>query len=124
MVLAPLVLTATIFARQLKNHTMANGQPYDPARQICAYNKAPLGTKLLVCGKSRCVRVTVTDRMRRSDRIDLSESAAKVIGVNGRAKVTVIGPEPDRTVSLKPGDPPITLSGTWKIEKAPTSEKK
>lgn len=85
-----LILTATLYAPRLAGRKTASGTPYDPQKLTCAYNPVPLGTKLLVCGKSRCVRVTVTDRMRRNDRIDLSERAGKIIGVTGRDLVTVI----------------------------------
>lgn len=68
---------------------MADGHPYNPQASTAAYNPVKLGTKLLVCGKSRCVRVTVTDRMRRNDRIDLSERAGKDLDLRGKGKVTV-----------------------------------
>lgn len=87
--ISELILTATLYAPRLAGHRMSNGQPYNPQALTAAYNPVKLGTKLLVCGKSRCVRVTVTDRMRRNDLIDLSARAAKEIGMIGRAKVTI-----------------------------------
>jgi rare lipoprotein A (peptidoglycan hydrolase) len=96
-VLAEVVLTATVYARQLRGSVMANGGRYDPSKSTVASNSLPLNSKIIVCRKSRCAPATVTDRMssrygRRARRVDLSTALARRLGIKGQAKVVVRGP--------------------------------
>lgn len=71
---------ASFYGEELRGHTMANGEKFDPDKLTCASWRHPLGTKLEVRTKTSVVVVTVTDRgpNRRLKRvIDLSTTAFK-----------------------------------------------
>lgn len=97
-----LLLVATIYAHSYTGKIMSNGLPYDPGALTAANNTLPLGSVVRVCravnnskntirNVTVCVNVTITDRMneRFPNRIDLSEAAAKQIGVTGKSGVRV-----------------------------------
>ena len=68
---------------------MANGDVFDSTNMsVAAHPTLPLGTKLKVTDVStgRSIYVEVTDRMGRLRNrvIDLSKSAAKILGIRGR----------------------------------------
>ena len=95
---AELVLTATVYARQLKGGVMANGQRYDPSQFPVAMNGRPLNSKIIICRRNLCVPATVTDRMgsgakrasqRALRRVDLSPALARRLGIRRTGKVVV-----------------------------------
>jgi rare lipoprotein A len=79
---------ASYYGRLFAGKKMANGQPFDPKKTTCASRTYPLGTRLRVTypttGKS--VVVTVTDKgpWTHGRVLDLSERAAKKIGMINR----------------------------------------
>jgi rare lipoprotein A (peptidoglycan hydrolase) len=96
-VFAEVVLTATVYASQLRGGVMANGGRYDPSKSTVAMNGRPLNSEVTVCHGSRCAPATVTDRMssrygRKARRVDLSAALARRLGIKGKAQVVVRGP--------------------------------
>lgn len=89
--LTSLILTATLYHAKFTGRKTASGRPYNPSELVAASNKFRLGQKLLVCGKERCARVTVIDRMskRFPKRIDLSAEAGRIIGCSGKCRVII-----------------------------------
>jgi rare lipoprotein A len=78
---------ASWYGKREAGKEMANGHPFDPNKLTCASRTYPFGTRLRVTypttGKS--VIVVVTDRgpWIKGRILDLSEAAAKVIGLRG-----------------------------------------
>ena len=77
--------TASWYGKREAGKRMANGHPFNPERMTCASHTFPFGTRLRVTYPTtrRTVVVTVTDRgpWRRGRVIDLSERAARELGL-------------------------------------------
>ena len=86
---------ASYYGRRHHGRKTASGERFDRNKLTAASPNLPLGSKVTVTNKEtgKSVRVTVTDRMRarRGRIIDLSERAARQIGVaqDGTAPVRV-----------------------------------
>jgi rare lipoprotein A len=68
----------------------ASGQRFNQNAMTCAHRSLPFGTKLRVSAHGRSVVVTVNDRgpFIRGRVLDLSKGAARVLGMDGVARVT------------------------------------
>lgn len=83
MVVAEIILLATLYSHNLTGRPMANGQPYHPDRPAVALNLLPLGSPVLICNSTKCIRATVTDRIAprfAKRRVDLSDEVARRLG--------------------------------------------
>lgn len=88
--------TASFYGRE-SGPTMANGQPFNPSAMTAAMWGPRFGTRVRVTDQrtGRSVVVTITDRGPRLDLhrlIDLSEGAARRLGMGGLAKVCLSTP--------------------------------
>ena len=74
-----------------EGHTTANGERFDPKGLTAAHRTLPFGTKVRVTHKGRSVIVRINDRgpFVPGRIIDLSEAAARQLGITGVAKVTL-----------------------------------
>ena len=68
----------------------ASGQRFNPSAMTAAHRTLPFGTKVRVTHGSQSVVVTINDRgpFFRGRVIDLSNGAARAIGLNGIGKIT------------------------------------
>ena len=80
---------ASHYGLEAGNRT-ASGQRMNPSAMTTAHRSLPFGTKLRVSHGSRSVIVTVNDRgpFVRGRVLDLSNGAARAIGLNGLGRVT------------------------------------
>lgn len=64
----------------------ASGEPFHPNGLTAAHRTLAFGTRLRVCLRERCVVVRVNDRgpFMAGRSLDLSEGAARVVGLVGR----------------------------------------
>ena len=76
-----------------KSHKTASGELFSPYKNTAAHRTLPFGTKVKVTNirTDKSVIVTINDRgpYKRGRIIDLSKSAAKLIGMAGIDKVTL-----------------------------------
>ena len=80
-----LAMTASYYGYALAGLPTASGEPFNPEEHTAAHKSLPLGTELLVERGGESVRITVNDRgpyVAGRD-LDLSESAAREIGLTG-----------------------------------------
>ena len=83
------------YGRELAGNRTASGEAFDPDDFTCAHRTLPFGTKLRVTnlanGQSVVVRVNDRGPWGRGRVIDISQAAAKEIGMHrsGTAKVSV-----------------------------------
>ncbi|MBC8112486.1 MAG: septal ring lytic transglycosylase RlpA family protein [Verrucomicrobia bacterium] len=86
---------ATFYAKSLNGNRTANGEKLDNKKLTAAHRKLPFGTKVKVTNLSnkKMVIVRITDRgpFKNGYIIDLTQSAAKAIGMieQGIAKVKI-----------------------------------
>lgn len=88
--------------------TTASGEPFDPQGLTAAHRSLPFGTRLLVRHEGRGVVVTVNDRGPAEwtgHDLDLSEGAARAIGLTDKGAGTV---EVEQVESAKSGELPKT----------------
>jgi len=80
-------ITVSWYGRQHAGKRMANGQKFDPKKLTAAHRKLPFGTRVrLFCLKTgKSVVVTITDRgpFKKKRAMDVSERAAKDLGIRG-----------------------------------------
>jgi rare lipoprotein A len=80
-------ITVSWYGRQHAGKRMANGQKFDPRKLTAAHRKLPFGTRVrLFCLKTgKSVVVTITDRgpFKKKRTMDVSEQAAKDLGIRG-----------------------------------------
>ncbi|MEJ8758342.1 septal ring lytic transglycosylase RlpA family protein [Pontibacter sp. H259] len=76
---------ASYYSRKLQGRKMANGEPYRRSKLTAAHKTLPFGTKVKVTNTAtnQSVKVKITDRgpFVRGRIVDLSESAAKKVGL-------------------------------------------
>lgn len=72
-------------------HRTASGETFRPMGMTAAHRSLAFGTRLRVCRGGRCVVVRITDRgpFVAGRSLDLSEGAARVIGLPGVGRVEV-----------------------------------
>jgi rare lipoprotein A len=78
---------ASWYGKELQGRRTANGEAFDPSELTAAHPSLPFQTRLLVTNPAngRSVTVRVNDRGPGHGRlIDLSEAAARQIGIRGR----------------------------------------
>lgn len=86
---------ASYYGRELAGNRTASGEPFDPDEFTCAHRTLPFGSKLrvtnLATGKSVIVRVNDRGPWGRGRVIDISQAAAKEIGMHrtGTARVSI-----------------------------------
>ncbi|MBC5775703.1 septal ring lytic transglycosylase RlpA family protein [Pontibacter sp. KCTC 32443] len=86
---------ASYYSRKLQGRKMANGEPYRRHKLTAAHKTLPMGTKVKITNTAtnKSVKVKITDRgpFVRGRIVDLSESAAKRVGLiqAGVAPVTM-----------------------------------
>lgn len=86
---------ASWYGRQHAGKKMANGERFDPQKLTAAHRSLPFGTRVKVTflKTGRSVWVTITDRgpFKKQRIIDLSEAAARAIGLRpaGVGKVEI-----------------------------------
>lgn len=91
----PVTGLASWYGKQHHGKKMTNGQRFNRHAFTAAHRKYKFGTLLRVCfvKTDKCTQVEVTDRgpVKRSRKIDLSEAAAKAIGLKpyGVGRVTI-----------------------------------
>lgn len=80
-------ITISWYGRECAKKRMANGQKFDPKKLTAAHRKLPFGTRvLLFCFKTgKSVVVTITDRgpYMKKRSMDVSEQAARELGIHG-----------------------------------------
>lgn len=89
---------ASWYGKQHAGKKMANGERFDPRKLTAAHRSLPFGTKVKVTflKTKQSVLVTITDRgpFKHKRLIDLSEAAAKLIGLRphgvGRVEIEEI----------------------------------
>ena len=92
---------ATYYAKRYKGRRTSSGARYAPEKMTAAHATLPFGTRVKVLNPAngREVEVVINDRCkkRKKPHIDLSRSAAKILGIMGQglAKVTIIPLEDD-----------------------------
>lgn len=69
-----------------KGHTTASGEKFDPKGLTVAHKSLPFGTKLDLCYNDKKITVRVNDRgpFVKNRILDLSEGAAKALGIKER----------------------------------------
>ena len=76
---------ASYYGRKFQGRKMANGEPYRRGKLTAAHKKLPFGTKVKVTNiaTNKSVKVKITDRgpFVRGRIIDLSEAAARRVGM-------------------------------------------
>jgi rare lipoprotein A len=81
---------ASWYGNELAGSPTASGEPFNPSGMTAASKTLPLGTRLTVC-RDGCVQVRVNDRgpYVAGRELDLSEGAAKSIGLDGVGTVEI-----------------------------------
>jgi rare lipoprotein A len=86
---------ASFYGRELAGHPTANGERFDPTQMTCAHRTFPFDTRLRVTnlanGKTVIVRVNDRGPFTKKRLIDLSEAAARELGMltSGTARVRI-----------------------------------
>ena len=102
---------ATYYGEELRNSPTTSGEPFNPDGFTAAHKTLPLGTRLQVC-KDSCTMVRINDRGPYSDAdLDLSESAAKSIGLDDEGKAPVTIAETSEAITKLPDTGGIKLKG-------------
>jgi len=95
---------ASWYGGKFNGRTTANGETYDMYGLTCAHRSLPLGSWVRVTNlnnkKSAFLRVNDRGPMAENLMVDLSLGAARMLGVNGLAKV--------RLEAIAPSDPQVT----------------
>jgi rare lipoprotein A len=102
---------ATWYGEELGGNRTASGDRFDPAGFTAAHRTLPLGSYVEVTSLAtgRTILVLINDRgpAGRDLLIDLSQAAAKALGINGRAAVRIrrVTPSPGDLTALRSGQP-------------------
>jgi rare lipoprotein A len=79
---------ASVYAKSLTGHRMANGQRYDPRKLIAAHRTLPFGTQIRLTNpkSNKSVVLCVVDRgpYRRFRTLDITPAAADELGFSRR----------------------------------------
>ena len=86
-------VAATWYGEELRGHSTASGEPFDPDGLTAAHRSLPFGTCLVVGNSKtgRTIAVTVNDRgpFDAGLTLDLSRGAARAIGMHSTQDVTM-----------------------------------
>jgi rare lipoprotein A len=102
---------ASWYGADFHGRRTSNGEVYDKEKLTCAHRGYPFGTYLLVRnldnGSSVVVRVNDRGPFAKNRIIDLSEAAARVIGMipTGTARVSLTAIPPEEALAWKGGSP-------------------
>ncbi|WP_188557871.1 septal ring lytic transglycosylase RlpA family protein [Hymenobacter glacieicola] len=105
---------ASWYGREHQGHRTSNGERFDRNKYTCAHKTLPFGTKLRVSnpttGKSVVVRVTDRGPFRHQRILDLSEVAARPLGIVTHGAVSVVAEVVAPETPLGPTDAPADLA--------------
>lgn len=100
----------------------ANGETFDPGELTCAHRTLPFGTpievKNLETGKRAILRVNDRGPFIRGRMLDVSERAAKVLGMHGRGTARVRIRSVDTKGKPAPLDPATLLGDAYTVQVA------
>lgn len=99
---------ASWYGREHQGHRTSNGERFDRTKYTCAHKTLPFGTRLRVTNpvtkKSVVVRVTDRGPFRHQRILDLSEIAARPLGIVDQGAVSVVA-------EVVPNDTPLGPTG-------------
>lgn len=105
---------ASWYGREHQGHRTSNGERFDRNKYTCAHKTLPFGTKLRVSnpenGESVVVRVTDRGPFRHQRILDLSEVAARPLGIVTHGAVSVVAEVVDPETPLGPTAAPADLA--------------
>lgn len=105
---------ASWYGREHQGHRTSNGERFDRNKYTCAHKTLPFGTKLRVTNpenqKSVVVRVSDRGPFRHQRILDLSEIAARPLGIVQRGAVSVVAEVVPSDTPLGPTDAPEDLA--------------
>lgn len=85
------IVIASWYGPGFSGRTTASGERFNPSGLTAAHRTLPFGTRLNVCLKDKCVQVRINDRgpFVKGRGLDLSQGAARAIGLTGVGKVRI-----------------------------------
>ncbi|MBD2713722.1 septal ring lytic transglycosylase RlpA family protein [Microvirga sp. STR05] len=105
---------ASWYGREHQGHRTSNGERFDRNKYTCAHKTLPFGTRLRVTNpetqKSVVVRVSDRGPFRHQRILDLSEIAARPLGIVQRGAVSVVAEVVPSDTPLGPADAPEDLA--------------
>lgn len=105
---------ASWYGKEHQGHRTSNGERFDRHKYTCAHKTLPFGTKLRVTnpetGKAVVVRVTDRGPFRHQRILDLSEVAARPLGIVTHGAVSVVAEVVPADTELGPTDAPQDLA--------------
>ncbi|WP_055562427.1 septal ring lytic transglycosylase RlpA family protein [Hymenobacter sp. AT01-02] len=105
---------ASWYGKEHQGHRTSNGERFDRHQYTCAHKTLPFGTKLRVTnpesGKAVVVRVTDRGPFRHQRILDLSEIAARPLGIVTHGAVSVVAEVVPDDTELGPTDAPQDLA--------------
>ncbi|QIX61735.1 septal ring lytic transglycosylase RlpA family protein [Hymenobacter sp. BT18] len=105
---------ASWYGREHQGHRTSNGERFDRNKYTCAHKTLPFGTRLRVTnpqtGKAVVVRVSDRGPFRHQRILDLSEIAARPLGIVTHGAVSVIAEVVSAETPLGPTDAPADLA--------------
>ena len=105
---------ASYYGRQFAGHRTASGETFDPSQLTAAHRTLPFGSMVQVTevgsGKSVVVRINDRGPFGRGRLIDVSEAAARQLGMigpgHGSVRLTLLDPAAARYVGQQPVELP------------------
>lgn len=114
---------ASWYGREFQGARTTSGERFNRFKYTCAHKTLPFGTRLRVTnptnGKSVVVRVSDRGPFRHQRILDLSEVAAKPLGIVCCGAATVIAEVVPATTPLGPTDAPTNLAALRAADPAP-----
>ncbi|MBG8553138.1 septal ring lytic transglycosylase RlpA family protein [Hymenobacter guriensis] len=105
---------ASWYGREHQGHRTSNGERFDRNKYTCAHKTLPFGTRLRVTnpqtGKAVVVRVSDRGPFRHQRILDLSEIAARPLGIVTHGAVSVVAEVVSPETPLGPTDAPADLA--------------
>jgi rare lipoprotein A len=104
---------ATWYGNELAGGRTASGAPFDPKGFTAAHRTLPLGSyaEVTALGTGRTILVQINDRGPRQTNllIDLSQEAARTLGITGREAVRIraVNASPSDLAALRAGEPGV-----------------
>jgi rare lipoprotein A len=113
---------ASWYGKEHQGHRTSNGERFDRNKYTCAHKTLPFGTKLRVTnpetGKAVVVRVSDRGPFRHQRILDLSEVAARPLGIVTHGAVSVVAEVMPEDTPLGPSEAPENLSALLQDEAA------
>jgi rare lipoprotein A len=105
---------ASWYGKEHQGHRTSNGERFDRRQYTCAHKTLPFGTRLRVTnpetGEAVVVRVTDRGPFRHQRILDLSEVAARPLGIVTHGAVSVVAEVMPEDTPLGPTDAPENLT--------------